>query len=220
MRSGRDGLSGGGVRLRVIVGALVAIALLAGGALAASTTGWAQDAPPEESLAGRLLVATPEMADPRFAQSVLLVIEHDADGAFGLIVNRPEGAVRWQELLDRLDLDAEGVEGRETLHYGGPVEPGRLFLLHSDDVTTPASREVHEGIALTSGGELLRRAAEGDGPAMIRVILGYAGWAPGQLDNEMERGDWFTIPVDPDLIFTDDPGEAWEKARERRPIDL
>lgn len=188
-------------------------------AAAASPAGRAQEEG-RESLAGRLLVATPELRDPRFGRSVVLMIEHSAGGAFGLVVNRPLGEVPFDELFERLELEPEGAEGSITVHYGGPVEPGRGFLLHSDDVTLETTRMVAEGIALSVRTRLLRDLAAGAGPAESLFVTGYAGWSPGQLENEMRRGDWFTIPAEPGLVFADDPSETWSEARARRRIEL
>lgn len=173
-----------------------------------------------ESLAGQLLVATKDMRDPRFRESVVLMVEHGADGAVGVMVNRPMGSVPYADLFERLGMDGEDAAGELTVYYGGPVAPGRGFLLHSDDVMLEGSAPVAEGVVLTTQTEMLRALASGNGPADSLFALGYAGWSPGQLENEMRRGDWFVIPADPDLVFPDDPGETWKRARARRRIEL
>lgn len=205
---------------RALAARLAALAvMLAALAGAAGPAGLAREAA-HESLAGRLLVATPELRDPRFGRSVVLMIEHSAGGAFGLVVNRPLGEMPFADLLKRMEMEAEGVEGAIIVHYGGPVEPGRGFLLHSDDVTLETSRAVAEGIAFTRHRRLLRDLAAGKGPAESLFVMGYAGWSPGQLENEMRRGDWFTIPADPALVFAEEPSETWAEARARRRIEL
>lgn len=173
-----------------------------------------------DSLAGKLLVASPDMRDPRFRHSVILMIEHDAGGALGLIVNRPMGDMPWAKLLERLNMKPRGIEGEVTVHFGGPVDLGRGFLLHSDDVTLEESKPVTDGIVLTIQTEMLRALAAGEGPEESLFVLGYAGWSAGQLDNEVRRGDWFTIPVDPELVFAENPEETWEEARARQRIEL
>lgn len=188
-------------------------------AFAPSPTGQAQQTP-RQSLTGKLLVASPDMHDPRFRHGVILMIEHDAGGALGLMVNRPMGDVPWSRLLERLHMEPEGIEGQVTVHYGGPVDPGRGFLVHSDDVTLEESQPVTDGIALTIQTEMLRALAAGEGPEQSLFVLGYAGWSAGQLEAEMRRDDWFTIPVDPELVFAENPEETWEEARARQRIEL
>lgn len=200
-----------------------AVRLIAGGALtAASAPALARriEAPDSGSLRTRLLVATRRLRSPLFAQTVILLVEHDREGAFGLVVNRPMERVPWPELLERLGLDAPQAEGHARLFYGGPVQPGRLFVLHSGETSGDDAETVTDAIALSTGGRVLNDLAAGRGPEHSRILLGYAGWGPGQLEREMRRGDWFTIANDPRLVFDPDPGGTWQDARDDRGIEL
>ena len=179
---------------------------------------------PEEhearSLIGRLLVATDDVRDPRFRRTVIYMVHHDTTGAMGLVVNRPLGDGPLADLLERLGRDSEGVAGTIRVHYGGPVEPGRGFVLHTADWTGSESRAIRGGVALSTDPAILSAIADGTGPRRFLFALGYAGWSPGQLEAEIERGAWITIPADEALVFDADAGSKWERAMARRPIDL
>ena len=174
----------------------------------------------DDSLAGRLLVATEKMGDPRFQKTVIYMIEHNRDGAMGLVINVPMGAVPAAKLFNRLGLDGDGVEGEIEVYFGGPVDPERGFLLHSADVLLEGSVRVDERVALTARPEMLLAIVRGDGPAQSVFTLGYAGWGPGQLESELARDDWFVIPADMSLVFAPDPTKSWERAAARRGFDL
>lgn len=161
---------------------------------------------------GQLVVAAPGMPDPRFAESVIYMVEHNSRGAFGLIVNRPFGSGPLHEFLMGLGLPAPEKSGDVLLHYGGPVDPGRLFVLHSSDWKSPHTVAARGPIAATAHPDVLEAIAGGHGPRHSLVILGYAGWGPQQLEHEMARGDWITAPADPDLVFDDDAETKWERA--------
>jgi putative transcriptional regulator len=154
------------------------------------------------------------MPDPRFAQTVIYIVSHNAQGAFGLVINRPIGAGPMREFLMGFGLEGSGNAGDVLLHYGGPVEPARLFVLHSSDWTSPTTMTVHGGIAVTAHPEVLEAIAEGRGPRHSLVILGYAGWGSQQLDQELAREDWITAPADPALVFDEDAESKWERASE------
>lgn len=171
-------------------------------------------------LAGQLLVATPEMGDPRFVETVIYMVKHDQHGAMGLIINRPLAKGPIADLLKALGADSEGAQGEIILHYGGPVEPEDAFILHSDDQLMDTTKVVGEGIAFTADLELLRAIALGKGPKRNLFILGYAGWATGQLEAEIEANGWFTIPADKELIFGPNPETKWNRALDRRKIPL
>lgn len=167
------------------------------------------------SLAGELLVATAQMGDPRFAGTVIYMISHDRDGAMGLVVNRSYGTGSLHVLLETMGLepDSAGAAADSVrLQYGGPVEPQRGFVLHTDDYAGASTRIVRDRFAVSFGTDVLEAMAEGQGPARRVVILGYAGWGPGQLEAEIAREDWLTAPADETLIFTDDIDGVWEKA--------
>ncbi len=181
-----------------------------------------------DSLTGRLLVATGNMADPRFRNTVIYMVEHNAGGAMGLIVNLPFGRVPLARLFEKLGLEPPepgGEAAREAggdieVFYGGPVEPGRSFLLHSTEVVVAGSIVVGDGVAMTAETEMLHKIARGEGPARSLFALGYSGWGPRQLESELARDDWFTIPFDPALVFAAEPARSWERAAARRSLEL
>jgi putative transcriptional regulator len=165
-----------------------------------------------KDLTGRLLVATPKMVDPTFAQSVIFLVAHDDSGALGLIVNEPVKDISYGELFDLMRQSHKDLTGKLTVHFGGPVEPRVGFVLHSKDVMLPQHELPAGDMAVTTDAEMLAAIAEGHGPAKYIVTLGYAGWGPGQLEMEMQQGDWLTVPSDPDLIFAPDPQQVWQRA--------
>ena len=171
-------------------------------------------------IAGQLLVATPEMNDPRFAQSVIYIVRHDKEGAMGLVVNKPVARGSISELLKAVGEEVEGGDLEVILHYGGPVESGKGFVLHTDDYTEDGTEVVCGGMALTADVGILRDIARGRGPQNRLIMLGYAGWAPGQLEGELLAGAWFIIPAEKELIFDDHPETIWERARDRRKVEL
>ena len=173
-----------------------------------------------ESHAGMLLVATPELADPNFSHTVVLILQDDDTGALGLIVNRPLGEVSAKKRLAKLDLILEGPDSQIEMYEGGPVQPETGFVLHDDGYKRPDTAQVAPGIAVTGDKAVIKDIAEGKGPKHSLPLIGYAGWGPGQLDAEIGRGDWTVIAADPKLIFSTPPEELWEKAWHRRGIDL
>jgi putative transcriptional regulator len=172
------------------------------------------------SLQGRLLVATPEMTDPRFVQTVILMVHHDATGAMGLVINRPIGRISIAALLEQFGAGGDGVAGELRVHYGGPVEPMQGFVLHTSDYATPATHAVGNGIALTTDADVLRSIGAGSGPRRSLFALGYAGWAPGQLEGEIKSGHWVDVQADEKIVFDDDAAKKWERAMARRVINL
>jgi putative transcriptional regulator len=177
---------------------------------------WTQAA--DASLKGQLLVALEELRDPRFFRTVIYVLRHDADGAMGLVVNRPLAEMSAAEMLARFGVPDEQVRGTVRVHYGGPVEPGRGFVLHTADRMAAGSQIVAGDIAFTGSTEMLTLIARGTGPRQSLLVLGYAGWAPGQLEGEIQRGSWATVASDPALLFSDDPERTWERALARRKL--
>ena len=173
-----------------------------------------------DTLAGRLVVATESMGDPRFQNTVIYMVEHNAGGAMGLIVNVRFGAMPWAPLFERLGLEAPEAVGEIEVYYGGPVERERGFLLHSAEVVMEGSIVVGDGVAMTAEGEMLHKIARGEGPERSLFAFGYSGWGPRQLESEIARDDWFTIPFDPALVFAVDPAQSWRRAAARRSLDL
>lgn len=171
----------------------------------------------DRNLTGQFLVATPEMGDPRFAETVIFMIEHNEKGAMGLIINRPLAKGPIGDLLKGLGVENEEATGQIILHYGGPVESQKAFVLHSDDYVSDRTTIVGS-TALTTDVEILRAMGRGKGPRQSIFLLGYAGWAPGQLEAEIKAGAWFSIPADEKLIFGGDPATMWERAAARQKV--
>jgi putative transcriptional regulator len=169
---------------------------------------------------GRLLIATPVMQDPRFVETVIYMVKHDGEGALGLVVNRPIAKRPIQELLKALGADTNGAKGDMLIHYGGPVSPGTGFILHTDDVFLDSSTAIRDGIAVTSDVKLISAIARGKGPRQAMFMMGYAGWASGQLEAELKAEAWFVIPGDRALIFAPDAEKKWRRALDKRAVPL
>ena len=196
-----------GTIMRSLMGATVAAGLI----VTAAQPRWSAAEEPEK-LTGRLLVATPKMEDSTFAQSVIFLVAHDDSGSLGVIVNEPVKDVTFGELFDLMRQSHQDLAGKLTVHFGGPVEPRVGFVLHSKDFML-AQHELAAGdMAVTTDPEMLAAIAKGRGPAKYIVTLGYAGWGPGQLETEMQQGDWLVVPSDPDLIFAPDSQQIWRRA--------
>jgi putative transcriptional regulator len=170
-------------------------------------------------LAGHLLVAMPGMQDPRFDHSVVCLCAHSADGAMGLMVNRPLSGMEFDDLLRQLKVEPLPPQRRIRMISGGPVESGRGFVLHSDDWTTEGSLAFAPGLALTASTDILAAIAGGGGPKVGVLALGYAGWGPGQLEDEIQRNAWLSLPADQALVFRDDLTRSWTAALARLRID-
>jgi len=176
--------------------------------------------PTPAGLAGQLLVAAEEMSDPRFVRTVILMIRHDATGAMGLVVNRPIGDVPIAKLIEGVGLDGAGVRGDIRLHYGGPVERRQVLTIHTTDYAIEGSLRVTGDTAITGNPEILRAIGRGKGPRRRLVVLGYAGWAPGQLEGEMKAGGWIAVPADAAIVFDDKYDTKWERAMARRRVNI
>ena len=192
-------------------GALLAAVLL---------TPAATDSPEIASLAGQLLIASPNIGDPRFAQTVILMVKHDKDGAFGITINRPVGEKSIASLLEAPGEDVSDIEGTLSVFAGGPVQPELGFVVHSREYRRDETIEVDGHLAVTASRQILRDIGHKRGPEKSLFALGYAGWGPGQLEGELARHDWFTAPEDPKLIFDDDRANLWDDAMARRTRDL
>jgi putative transcriptional regulator len=167
------------------------------------------------SVAGRLLIATPALTGPPFEHAVILVAQHDKNGALGIVINRPLGERPIAGLLQAAGADASGVKGSVQLYLGGPVDPQVGFVVHSAEYHGDNTLDIDGRVALSSGAQILRDIGLGKGPRQSLVAFGYAGWAPLQLDNELRQGAWHTIPDDPALVFDDDRAKVWSDAMAR-----
>lgn len=166
------------------------------------------------NLSGKLLIAMPGMGDPRFERSVVFVCAHSDDGAMGLIVNKPSPDLTFGQLLKQLDIPAPDDPARQIrVHFGGPVESVRGFVLHSADYGgAGATLHIDEQFGMTATLDILQAIARGDGPASSLLALGYAGWGPGQLEDEILRNGWLTCDALPDLVFSDRNDTKWTRA--------
>lgn len=169
-------------------------------------------------LSGQLLLALPGMADPRFERAVIALCAHDEQGALGIGIGATVANIGFHTLLEQLDI-APGEAPDAPVHFGGPVEPQRGFLLHSLDWGGEDSVQVGDKWALTGTTSILRAIAEGRGPERWIASLGYAGWAPGQLDEEMTRHGWFTAEGDADILFATEAPDRWTASYRKAGID-
>ncbi len=171
-------------------------------------------------LTGHLLVAMPQMRDPRFARSVIYMCAHSADGAMGLVVNRRVGSITFDDLLQQLNIGPNKRHDEIRIHFGGPVEQGRGFVLHSSDYLQSGSLRVDDQVALTATLDILKELAAGGGPRRSLLALGYAGWGPGQLDAEIQANGWLSVSSDEALVFDADLDHKWERAIGKIGIDF
>lgn len=173
----------------------------------------------EGYLTGQLLIAMPSMQDPRFARTVICVCAHSQDGAMGIVLNKPLSGLSFDELLKQLNLDPVPPQRRIRLMAGGPVEGGRGFVLHTADWETEGSLRVNPDIALTASIDILKAIAGGGGPREGFLALGYAGWGPGQLENEIQQNAWLSVSPDESLLFSAEPDRLWTQALAKLHID-
>ena len=171
-------------------------------------------------MTGQLLVAMPQMRDPRFARSVIYMCAHSADGAMGLVVNRRVGSITFDDLLQQLNIGPNKRHDEIRVHFGGPVEQGRGFVLHSSDYLQTGSLRVDDQVALTATLDILKEMAAGGGPRKSLLALGYAGWGPGQLDAEIQANGWLSVSSDEALVFDADLDHKWERAIGKIGIDF
>lgn len=178
-------------------------------------------------LDGQLLVAMPGMTDARFERSVIYMCAHSEQGAMGIIINKTAPMMRFGDLVAQLDIHSEDspIQPPAALMempvlFGGPVEQGRGFVLHTSDYfTADSSLPVAENIALTATIDILRAMADGKGPNRAVLALGYAGWAPGQLENEIQHNGWLNVAADEEILFGVDYDERYAAALRKLKID-
>jgi putative transcriptional regulator len=179
-------------------------------------------------LDGQMLIAMPTMRDERFARSLIYICAHSSEGAMGIVVNQPAENIKFPDLLVQLDVipAAELIQlprkaGTVKVLKGGPVETGRGFVLHSADFFIENSTlPIDNGICLTATLDILKAIAHGTGPQSAVLALGYAGWAPGQLENEITENGWLNCEADAELIFGTDAERKYEAAMRKIGIDL
>ena len=171
-------------------------------------------------LDGKLLVAMPSMGDPRFDHSVIYVCAHSEDGAMGLIVNKPAPDLDFTELLEQLGISSDLKISGIDVHYGGPVENGRGFVLHTPDYESAESTlQVNANFGMTATLDILEDISLGAGPETCLLALGYSGWGPGQLEGEIRNNGWLICDADEDLVFSRDHDTKWQQALRRIGVD-
>jgi len=173
--------------------------------------------PTGQNLVGLLLAATPKIPDRRFREAVIIMLTHHAEGAAGLVINRPLGTGSLADLTRRLGLDPGTADREVLIRSGGPVDPGSGFILHGSDYRHETTAMVNEWLALTRTGDVLKASLMGQGPKRLMVAFGYTGWSGDQLQREMAAGHWQPVPADRDLVFDDDMATKWSRAWARRP---
>lgn len=189
---------------------LIGLSLL----LAVTVLPWARAA--GENLTGRLLIAAPALSDSNFARTIIYLVRHDAGGALGLVVNEPLGQVPLAKLLEKVGLQTPAADrpppkGEVLLHYGGPVQPRVPFILHSTDVMLDGSVKLGPQVAF-GGSPAVTSLADGATPDRLVLTLGYAGWAPGQLEGEIQRGSWYLADWNESLVFGSDHAAKWDRS--------
>jgi putative transcriptional regulator len=172
------------------------------------------------NVTGELLVAAPGIGDSRFEGTVIYVIHHDKDGAFGVAINRPVAPRPFAQLLAELGQDGAGVTGTARLFAGGPVQPDIGFILHTSDYHDERTLAVDARFSVTSDSKIVRAIAGGTGPKKSLIAFGYAGWGAGQLDDELNHNDWYVTPANATLLFDLDRDSVWQKAYEQRVLRL
>jgi putative transcriptional regulator len=171
-------------------------------------------------LTGHLLIAMPQMEDERFVRSVVYMCAHTSDGAMGLVVNKLVENVSFPDLLEQLNIHTGPVDREIRIHFGGPVETGRGFVLHSADYVQDATLVIDDRVALTATVDILKAIAEGGGPRNSLLALGYAGWAPGQLELEIQSNGWLSCDADNELVFGGGLDDKWARSMAKIGIDM
>jgi putative transcriptional regulator len=195
--------------MRLILAAAAAIVLPAAALHAALSTG--TDGLGRTSFAGQLLIASPNMRDP-FDHAVILMAQHNREGALGIIINRPMDRRSIARVREALGATAGSISDGMRVFRGGPVSPNTVLVLHSADYHRPDTLDIDGRIALSDAADVLRDMALGNGPAKSLIALGYAGWGPSQLEDEIARGTWAMAPENPALVFDDDRSRVWTDA--------
>ncbi|WP_368186256.1 YqgE/AlgH family protein [Aestuariibius sp. HNIBRBA575] len=176
--------------------------------------------PTSQNLTGQLLIAMPDMADPRFHQSVVFVCAHSSTETMGLIINKHLSGVTFSGLLEQLDIASADAVPDLDIHYGGPVETARGFVLHSSEYGAEETTvRVSDHFGLSASLDILSDIAMGNGPKNALFTLGYAGWGPGQLEDEIGQNAWLSCPADPEIVIGLPVADKWSAALKSMGID-
>ena len=171
------------------------------------------------NLTGQLLISMPSQEDERFEKSVIYMCAHSKDGAMGIIINKKIDYDLYPDLLQQLGIDNPLIEKKLYIRYGGPVESGRGFVLHSDEFIRKETLTIDKGIALTSTSEFFDDLSKGNGPKNSILALGYAGWGPGQIESELISNSWMTLRTDSNFIFDESVSNKWNDAYDLLGVD-
>ena len=163
------------------------------------------------NLTGKIIVSVPSLQDKRFYKTVIYMCAHSSEGSMGIIINKKIDYDLFPNLLEQLGID-KPINNKLFLRYGGPVESGRGFVLHSDDIVRKETLNIHKGVALTSTSEFFEDLVRGNGPKKSILALGYAGWQPGQLENEIIQNSWMSLPVEANFLFDEALSKKWNEA--------
>jgi putative transcriptional regulator len=172
------------------------------------------------NLTNHFLIAMPGMVDPFFAKTVTFLCQHSAEGALGIIVNRPSD-LTLGDIMQQMNIEVhERGVGNQPVYFGGPVQPERGFVLHEARGRWDSTLQVSDGIALTTSRDILEAIGQGMGPRKILVALGYAGWGKGQLEREMVENSWLNAPADKSILFEYPSSQRWKAAAESMGVDI
>ena len=164
------------------------------------------------NLTGQILVSTPALEDERFFKTVIYMCAHSSEGSMGIIINKKIDFDLYPDLLEQLGIDKSINNNKLFIRYGGPIESGRGFILHSDDIIKKETLNINKGVALTSTADFFTELTKGNGPKNSILALGYAGWGPGQLEKEIMQNSWTSLKVESSFLFDDEINNKWLKA--------
>lgn len=170
------------------------------------------------SLKNQLLIAMPNLDDGNFSRTVTYICEHNEQGAMGIVLNRPS-ELRLSDIFEHMNIDTSS-DSRQKVFIGGPVEEDRGFVLHSHTDNWASTMQITENISISTSKDILEAMAKGDGPQKTFVALGYAGWAAGQLEQEIQNNAWLSGPSDEQIIFDTPSEQRWKAAAKRIGVDL
>jgi len=171
------------------------------------------------NLTGQIIVSMPSLEDERFYKTVIYMCAHSSEGSMGIIINKKIDYDLYPDLLEQLGIDKPLDKKKLFIRYGGPIESGRGFVLHSDDMIRKETLNIDKGVALTSTAEFFDDLSIGKGPKNSILALGYAGWAPGQLEAEILQNSWMSLPIDTSFLFDDEVSRKWTQAYKIMGVD-
>lgn len=173
----------------------------------------------DASLKNQFLIAMPSMEDENFSHTVSLLCEHNEHGAIGLIINRPTD-LKLADMMDQMGLEHEALDGEAIVFWGGPVQPERGFVVHRHPGGWESCLQVDDDLFITTSRDILKAIGKGDGPSEYFVVLGYAGWGEGQLEQEILRNAWLSTTIDQEILFQTPPRDRWQKATRLLGVDV